>query len=106
MKNIKYMKEEISRIEMEFRDGFADKREESKITKQLDFLRTCIRYLETNPNPEFLFKEQCRLSDLVEYIKKTEIEKEYTKEREAEFGEDMGFTLANKQISVINFLLQ
>lgn len=103
MKDSEYFDTEIAAL---ISGEYELKKDHDKAVRQVQFLRDCKRYIESNPREDFLLSEQTRLKKLVKYISETGIERKFTPERIKEFRAEMGFTQARKHLEIIKFILQ
>jgi hypothetical protein len=79
------------------------------INKRILFLKSCKAYVETQPSPEFLKKEEERLSKRLKLIDKELLEKfkdnKISKEAKAEHNKIWGTTKIKSHLKNIQFLL-
>ena len=116
MQTEKQLKKEIDNILSEIKEaGKIDSKEsgklERKLKKKLQYLKTCLLYLETRPTKTFLEKEKDRLLNRINLIQKQlEIPEnvarsEATKIR-SKFEKQWDVPKLKTHLSTINFLLK
>jgi uncharacterized protein YicC (UPF0701 family) len=110
MKTEKQLKAEIKEVLSEIQEadkipGKEGKKLLKKAKQKLAYLKVCLMYIETHPNPEFLKKEKSRISNRIERLRESFDPTSSPLKRTA-WDKEMGIPKLKTHLSTINFLLQ
>lgn len=109
MKSLKQLKEELSQLE-KYGQVKMKPAEKKRHVAQVNFVRLCISYIESKPNPEYLKKEMERLKNRIEKIhsgfrSNYEQDTKYYKEAKKNYLKEMNIAQVRSQIKTLNYLL-
>lgn len=108
MKAIEYLQDELTELLNTNQDDFT-KPQLNRIKKRIQFVRTCVMYLESNPSEDFLNKEASRLKARIGLI--ADSFKDYSRPAGVRgsirkyYDKEMGVPLLNIQLRTIKFIL-
>jgi predicted RNase H-like nuclease (RuvC/YqgF family) len=109
MKSLKQLKDELSQLE---KDGQVKMKpaEKKRLETQIRFVKMCIAYIESKPDPEYLNKEIERLKNRIEKIHSGfhsyhEPHSKYYKEAKKDYLKEMNISKVRSQIKTLSYLL-
>lgn len=101
MKTLSEVNEQISSI---LSENYSDETAKKRARKELEFLRVCKKYLETQPSEEFIQRELDSVYDRVQYL--DDAYDDYVKNNPAYINEENPSARYRKEMDYQSLLIQ